>query len=427
MRFKDWNANLKIRLGGEALVNITFWMFFPFLAIYFSEEFGKSLAGILLIVSQAFAVIANLMGGFFADRFGRKRMMVLASIGQGVAYLLFSLASSPWLDSAWIGFLCFTIVSVFSSIYYPASQAMIADIVSERDRSGVFALFYTSVNIAVVIGPIVGSIFYKDHRFELLLLAGISNILLGIVYSKWIVETLPANLPQVRRSRETSGLHFLISQVKDYGVIIKDHVFLLFIVAGILNAMTFMQLDLLFPVYTKEVVDIQTLFQLGDWSFTVTGVKTFGLLVAENGLFVVLFTIIVSRWMDRFKERNVFVAASLVYGISMLIAGGTHLVWGLILSMAIFTLGELMTVGIQNSFISKIAPGHMRGQYFAAASLRNTVGRMIAPLAIPMTEWFGNQATFAILCGFSVLSGILYFIMFQKHDRQTMIHSGQSL
>jgi len=42
MRIRDWDANLKVRLVAEALVNITYWMFFPFLSIYFAEEFGKS-------------------------------------------------------------------------------------------------------------------------------------------------------------------------------------------------------------------------------------------------------------------------------------------------------------------------------------------------------------------------------------------------
>jgi hypothetical protein len=37
MRIRDWDRNLKVRLFGEALINITFWMFFPFMAIYFTE------------------------------------------------------------------------------------------------------------------------------------------------------------------------------------------------------------------------------------------------------------------------------------------------------------------------------------------------------------------------------------------------------
>ncbi|WP_019243473.1 MULTISPECIES: MDR family MFS transporter [Bacillus] len=422
MRLRDWNTNLKIRLGGEALVNITFWMFFPFLAIYFSEEFGKITAGLLLIISQSFSVVANLMGGYCADRFGRKRMMVISTAGQGIAYLIFAYSSSPWLDSAAIGFICFSIVSIFSSFYWPASQAMIADVVDEKYRSGVFAIFYTSVNMAVVIGPIIGSLFYENYRFELLLLSAIMNLLLSFILSKWIVETAPNVLnKQEKTDQPMSGLQFLKSQIQDYGVIVKDRTFLLFIIAGIFAAMTFLQLDLLFPVYIKDVVDNQTLLTLGNFSLEVTGEQAFGLIVSLNGLFVVLFTISVSRWMEMYKEKNVFIASSLVYGFSMLTMGSTHLVWGFVLAIAIFSFGELMTVGIQNNFISKLAPESMRGQYFAAASLRHTIGRMLAPIAIPMTDWFGNTATFIILCGLTVFSGFLYFVMFKLYDKQKQL------
>ncbi|MDX1771812.1 MAG: MFS transporter, partial [Planococcaceae bacterium] len=70
MKIKDWDKSLKARLIGEAFMNITFWMFFPFLAIYFAEEFGKTTAGFLLILSQVFSVAANLVGGYCADQFG---------------------------------------------------------------------------------------------------------------------------------------------------------------------------------------------------------------------------------------------------------------------------------------------------------------------------------------------------------------------
>ncbi|MEH6944000.1 MDR family MFS transporter [Bacillus sp. JJ722] len=420
MRFKDWNTNLKIRLGGEAIVNITFWMFFPFLAIYFSEEFGKTTAGLLLVFSQLFAVIANLMGGYCADRFGRKRMMVIASAGQGIAYLVFALASSPWLNSAAIGFICFTVVSVFSSFYYPASQAMVADVVSEKDRNNVFAMFYTSINLAVVIGPILGSIFYKDHRFELLLLAGITNLFLSSLLWKKTVETLPKALNKKSSSASTGGFQFFINQLKDYRVIITDRTFSLFILAGIFISMTFLQLDLLYPIYTKEVVHNQTLLSIGDYTITVSGEEAFGILVSENGLFVVLFTLFISKWMNNFYERNVFIVSSFIYGISMLIAASTHWIWGLILSMAVFSFAELMTVGIQNGFISKIAPENMRGQYFAASSLRYTIGRMIAPIAIPMTEWFGNTTTFLLIFGCSIASCFLYYQMFKKYEAQKL-------
>jgi MFS transporter, DHA1 family, multidrug resistance protein B len=419
MRMKDWDQNLKVRLFGEALMNITFWMFFPFLTIYFADEFGKDKVGFLFIFSQLFSVFANLMGGYCADRYGRKKMMVLSAFGQGFSFLVFALANTPGLSSPWLAFFSFTLVGIFSSFYWPASQAMVADVVEEKHRSSVFAVFYTSINIAVVVGPILGAIFYKNHWNELLLAAGFSCITLAFILIKWTRETstYQPNLTSIKNEKWYS---FLIKQLKDYQIIFKDKTFLLFILAGVLVAQTFMQLDLLIPVYTKDVIDQQTILSFGNWSFTVSGEQAFGILLSENGFLVALFTVFVTKWMTKYRERNVFILSSVTYAIAIYLFGQTEWIWGLIFAMALFTIGELMTAGVQQSFISKIAPEQMRGQYFAASSLRFTIGRTIAPISIPMTVWIGYDWTVAVLSFLSLLSAFLYWLMFKVYEGNRM-------
>ncbi len=77
-----------------------------------------------------------------------------------------------------------------------------------------------------------------------------------------------------------------------------------------------------------------------------------------------------------------------------------------------------MTAGLQQSFVSMLAPEHMRGQYFAAASLRYTIGRTIAPLSIPMTIWMGYKWTFIALSLLSLFSAVLYWLMFVIFEKQ---------
>ncbi|MBL5768382.1 MFS transporter [Heyndrickxia sporothermodurans] len=403
MRLRDWDKNLKIRLIGEALMNVTFWMFFPFLTIYFTESFGKGTAGVLLIGSQIFSVIANLLGGYYADRYGRKKMMVISACGQGIAFFIFAITNMPV-----IGFICFSVASIFGSFYYPASQAMVADVVNEKDRSDVFAVFYTSTNIAVVIGPLVGGIFFAYYRFELLLASAFVCIVLAFLLWKFTRETSPI---QEKREDQSDKWHQVLKkQFSSYGIIFKDRVFLLFIVAGVLIGQTFMQLDLLIPVYTKEAINKFSFFQ----HFTLNGEQIYGFILSENGFLVALFTVSITRWVAKFKEKKVFILSCICYAISMYFFAIFPNLWGFVIAMAIFSLGELVVAGIQQTFISKLAPEHMRGQYFAAASLRYTIARTIAPISIPLASFIGYFQTFNILAIIAVLSAGIYIIMFNK-------------
>jgi predicted MFS family arabinose efflux permease len=88
--------------------------------------------------------------------------------------------------------------------------------------------------------------------------------------------------------------------------------------------------------------------------------------------------------------------------------------------MAVFTFAELMGAGLQQSFVSRLAPDHMRGQYFAAASLRFTISRTIAPLAIPMTVLLGYGWTFFVLTILALLSAALYWVMFYSFEKQNI-------
>ncbi|MFC5404434.1 MDR family MFS transporter [Cohnella soli] len=418
MKIRDWDFNLKIRLGGEFSFNVILWAFFPFLPIYFAESFGKGATGALLVLSQALAVVANLSGGYCADRFGRKKMMIVAASGQALGYGVFALSASSWLPAPGLAFAGFAFASMAGSFYYPASQAMVADVVPEEHRSGVFAVFYTAVNIAVVIGPLIGSAFFLSAPSVVLTVAALFCSALALLLVRFTRETLPQAIADRMHTASKVPWHRAIAaQFRDYRVIIADKTFLLFVIAGVLLSQTFMQLDLLFPVFLKETVPIATVLHIGDWHWQMTGEKLFGLIVSENGLLVALFTVAVTRWLIGFKDRIIFIGGALLYAVGIFMFGQMNTFLGFSAAIIVFTLAELMSAGPQQAFVSRLAPEHVRGQYFAASSLRFTLGRTIAPLSIPLASAIGFSWTFGILAGISIVSAILYNFMFNLYDR----------
>ncbi|MGG3692824.1 MDR family MFS transporter [Heyndrickxia ginsengihumi] len=416
MRIRDWDQNLKVRLFGESLMNFTFWMSFPFLTIYFTKAFGNGITGILLIASQVFSVVANLLGGFYADRYGRKRMMTISALSQGISFIIFAFANSPWFHSSILSFICFTTISIFSSIYSPASQAMVADVVDEKHRSHVFSVFYASLNITVVVSPILGGIFFTYYRFELLTFCGLSCIILAALLTRFTRETTPKTTHTIQSLN--TWYNTLLNQVKHYQVILYDKVFLLFIFAGVLVAQTFMQLDFVLPVYTNKVFQEGALLNAGMIHLHFSSAQFFGFILSENGLVVAVLTITITKWISQFPHKNIFILSSLLYAISIFLFGIWNSSWGFIASMLLFSFAELIVTGIQQSFVSILAPDHMRAQYFAAASLRNTIGKMLAPISIPLVGWIGFSGTFAILSCLAIISAIIYIIMFKLYDQK---------
>ncbi|OXM14832.1 MDR family MFS transporter [Paenibacillus herberti] len=451
MKLREWDANLKLRLGGEFVTNVIFWTIFPFLSVYFASAFGKGTAGLLLVISQLISVFANLLGGYFTDRYGRKRVLVFAAMCQSVGYGLLAAGSSALISMPLIAFAGFTLASCSISLYHPASQAMVADIVPEKDRSSVFAVFYTSLNIAVVVGPLLGSIVYVGNPFYMPAVGAIACGLLATLLSRRLRETMPSFAADVRARTATgsetnagssegnigvavehgdaaadsiaaasaptptSWKRAIAAQLKGYRIIVSDRVFLLFIIAGVLLSQTFMQLDMLLPIYLKEVYPSSSLWV--GMELQLTGQQTFALLLAENGLLVALFTVAVTRWTTQLKDRWIFIGGALCYAASMALFSQPVSLWSLAAIMAVFTLGELMCAGPQQTFISRLAPERIRGQYFAAASLRFTIGRTIAPLSIPLCGWIGFPWTFGVLALLAAASAVLYKIMFDWHER----------
>ncbi|MBC6310105.1 MFS transporter [Listeria sp. FSL L7-1582] len=415
MKFKTWDINLKVRLFGEALLDISFWAVFPFLTIYFSDSIGRQTTSLLLILSQALSVITALLGGYFADTYGRKRMMSISVIGEGAGFLIFAIAATTMFHSPYIAFFGFMVASIFMSFYQPASQAMIADVVKPEHRSHVYSIFYMMINIAVVIGPIIGALVFNNYTSQTLLAIVLADLLLLILLTKFGHETAPMALDKELRKaqREKKIGTVLMEQLRNYKLIFKDKVFFLYIIAGVIISQSFMQLDLLFPLYITEVIGDSSIF-----SIQLTGEQLFGFIVSINGFCVALLTVFFTRMMSRYREKLVFMNSSFLYGIAILLFGIATGPWGAVLAIILFSFAELMTVGIQQNFVAKIAPDDKRAMYFSAAGLRYTFGKVIAPLAITLSTLVGYFATFATIAVLAVISGFIYFYMYSLYEKQ---------
>ncbi|HTO97636.1 MAG TPA: MFS transporter, partial [Myxococcales bacterium] len=187
-----WTGALINRLGGFVM---------PLLALYLTGERGLSVEQVGLVVSLygAGALLAGPVGGFFADRAGRRSTLVAALVLGALAMLHLAFARS----AAHIAFAAF-LLGLLGELYRPGVSAAIADLVPSADRARAYGILYWAVNLGFSVASIVGGV--MAHRNFMLLFALDAATTLGFAAIVW------AKIPETRapsRERASNPLHDL--------------------------------------------------------------------------------------------------------------------------------------------------------------------------------------------------------------------------
>ena len=110
-------------------------------------------AGIILGVLSAFGLVGSMVGGALTDKFGRRRLILFGLVFSAISTLSLGLANTL---SALYPLI--VVIGLLSNIAGPAHDAMIADILPEKQRAEGFGILRVAGNLAWIIGPTIGGI-----------------------------------------------------------------------------------------------------------------------------------------------------------------------------------------------------------------------------------------------------------------------------
>lgn len=393
-----WTRNLKIRLCGETIFNVFYWMYFPFIVIYFSQSLGLAWAGVLMMFPPVLSLIAGLVGGSFADKFGRRKMMLWSTVIQFTMFILFAMSSIIWLD-----YFAFLGITIGTGLYKPASDAMVADTVSTEHRKEVFATFLMGSNLGAVVGPILGAWLFFDYRDFLLWSCAIVLMIYFLFIYFWLEETLT--------SISNEDLFSPIKQLKDYIIILQDKKISYYLLAGIFSVIAIMQLDLYLAVYIYDYVPNQPIISFINYELSSKDIL--GYMLGLNGILFVLFILPLTKWLKRWSDKQVFILSCLLAGFGMFAVGFTTNIWLLFLLTIIFTFGEIVRAPVLYNFVSEYAPENARGQYMAVSNMQFTIGRLLAPITVFLAAFFNPLIIFSFILICALISLIFYIKLYQ--------------
>ncbi|MGG1574046.1 MFS transporter [Fictibacillus sp. NRS-1165] len=376
MRFKDFHPNIKIRIFESLLSGSIGAMIYPFMAIYLAERVGESLTGILLIINIAVGFLVGFYGGYYADTIGRKKIMAIAETLRFISVIVMAFANGPWIHSdlaaAYITIAMMTVNSICWGLAGPAASAMLIDVSTPENRKFMYGITYWTNNLSIALGGLAGGYLFKDYLFELLVGLSFVSLISAMLVIFFIQETYVPVKKEIKKN-------VLADILSSYRLVFKDTTFILFIVAYLLVLSLEFHLSNYVSVRLSQDMPAQQLFH-----FSVDGFNMLGILRTENTLLVVLLAVLVSKLAARFKDKRVFFLGLGLYAVGYLtISYSSHAIL-LLTVMVIATVGELMFVPIEQSYLADIPPEELRSSYMAVSGMVYRGAMAIAAVSITL-------------------------------------------
>ena len=354
-------------LFSGTLVNRFGHFVIPFLAIYLRQQgHNAGTTGLVMAAYGAGALCAGAIGGYLADRIGRKPTMLISCAGAALFMLLLSQAHGmPELVSTTF------MTGLLTAMYGPAASALIADLVPPALRVRAFSCQRLAINFGFAAGMATAG-FMARHSFAALFIAdAATTIILGLTV---LFGLKPRT---ATASAATLGWSHALQHMKG------NVPFQLATVAGTLIGIVFWQMSSSYGLQATEGAGLDE--------------RAYGLLMALNGILIVILELPLTSYTRHFSPVRIMAVGYAVIGIGMgMNALGASLPL-LISSMIVFTIGEMIALPVGNSYIAGLAPDEMRGRYQGVSSISWSSATMIGPsLGITLWQfspaflWFGT-------------------------------------
>lgn len=135
--------------------------------------------------------------------------------------------------------------------------------------------------------------------------------------------------------------------------------------------------------------------------------REFGLVLALNGVVIIVLQPWASRWVRRFPPGAMMALASLLVGGGFGLTGLARGALGHAASVVVWTLGEIVWQPVASAVVAALAPPSMRGRYQGAFFMTWAVAALAGPsLGTLVMDCCGESVLWAGCAGLGVVMAI---------------------
>lgn len=359
-----------------------------FLTLYATEKLGLSMAraGTLVSTYGLGALFGSYLGGWLSDKWGTHRVQFWSLLGSGAGYIALG-----YMQTFLSLMIALFIVALVAETFRPANAAAVAEASPADLRARSYALNRLAVNLGIAVGPAVGGFLARIDYLWLFWADGLTYLASAFFF--WVfVKQLP--LPK----HVDTGL----PGQPPY----KDRLFVAILILSFVMACIFFQLFTTWPLYLRNV------YQLLE--------PQIGSLLAMNAVLIVLLEMPLVYRLPAKRNYQILSIGSflLLIGFGLLPLGQGYAY--VIMTVLIWTFGEMLVFPILMSVVANRASDRQRGQYMGWHTLMFSLGFVVGPtLGSRLFETLGNTWFWFGIGGLAIVVSSGFYGIHRGLDRNT--------
>ncbi|MFH0516164.1 MDR family MFS transporter [Streptomyces sp. M41] len=325
-------------------------MVVPFLVLYLGQQ-GMSAgdAGLVLGAVGVGGLLSQPLGGVCTDRWGPRLTLVAGLWASSAAVALLGAARGlPAILAAAV------LVGVVLDVYRPAAAAVVASAVSAADRPRAYSLIYWAVNLGVALGGLLAGVLTSHGYWTLFLVQSLATAAFGVVTAVLLPVDRPAPRPP-RSGAAAPGIR-----------ITRDRLLLALTGLNLLNGLVSAQITVGLPLAIKD---------------DGLGTGLYGSVFLVSGIIIGVTQPMLSAWLERYDRLVVLSVSWLVFGLGIAATALADSVTVYIVTVCVWTLGEIGAASFVGSLVADLAPDHAQGRYQATFGWSYSAAQFIGPPA----------------------------------------------
>lgn len=370
-----WVANIL-----ELFERLAYYGIFNLLALYLTNSpetgalgFTQVEKGMLMGIVNAILYFLPVITGAIADKFGYKKVLIIAFVILSTGYFLMGQFSS--FGSV---FVTFFYVAIGAALFKPIISATVARTTNEGNSSLGFGIFYMVVNIGGLIGPLLASEL-REISWNYIFLMSTGSILINL-----IIVTLFFHEPD-RQLNSESLVQSLRTIFRNIFSVLKDMRFVAFLLI-ISGAWTvYWQYFYSLPVFMEQWVNTSPLYNLlhslspalAMAAGNEEGIILTEKIIAMDAMFIVLFQVLVSSLVMKMRPLQTMTIGIIVNSIGLTLSVLTQNPVFTLTSIFIFSIGEMAFSPKIMEYIGRIAPKEKAALYMGLQFLPMAFGNFL--------------------------------------------------